>query len=62
MPNKKNKISDKELLVTDPTEGLWVISENKPSVQIKHIVESDSFGKVKCMALSSNGKLLVLYS
>lgn len=50
-----------ELLVPDPFEGLWQITENKKSQQYRDI-NGASFGKVQYLALNAKRELLALYT
>ncbi len=62
VPKNQRGIGSPDLLVTDPFDGFWVISENKPSVQVKSVVDSPSFGTIKYMALNAKRDLLALYA
>jgi hypothetical protein len=35
VPKGQRGLGSPDLLVTDPSDGFWVISENKPSVQVR---------------------------
>ena len=61
IPKGTKGSSSIELLVPDPVEGLWQISENKKAVQIKDAAGS-SFGKVQYLALNAKKELLALYT
>lgn len=61
VPKGQRGLGAPDLLVTDPSEGFWVISESRPSMQVKQVGDAP-FGTIKCMALNAKKDLLALYS
>ena len=61
VPKGQRGLGSPDLLVTDPSDGFWVISESRPSMQIRQVGDAP-FGNIKCMALNAKKDLLALYS
>ncbi len=62
VPKGQRGLGAPDLLVADPSDGLWVISESRPSLQVRQVGDSPPFGTIKCMALNAKKDLLALYS
>jgi hypothetical protein len=60
IPKSSKGASSMQLLVADPVEGVWIISDKKVTIK-KQIDDSPSFGKVQFMALNAKKELLAMY-
>ncbi len=61
MPKGPRGTGVPDLLVTDPFDGVWVLSDNKPGYQVRNI-KSEPFGTVKYMSLNAKKELLSFYT